>query len=106
MPTLVSLHTLFVREHNRIAAALRQRRSDWSDEDLYQQARRINIAQFQNIVYNEYLPLVLGPSSVHGSKLDLDDTEYDPTADPSVINSFSTAAYRQEEIFRCKICKT
>ena len=66
MAGLHTMHTLFHREHNRIADALRNHRQvigrGWSDDDYFQNARRINIAVWQKIVYDEWLPVVMGNS--------------------------------------------
>jgi len=85
---LISMHTLFVREHNRIASELAEVHPTWTDEQLFQRARQINVAQWQSIVYNEYLPTLLGEGIVP------DYTGYDSTIDPSISRTFSTAAYR------------
>ena len=89
-PGLASLHTLFLREHNRIAGEINDIEPSWNDEKIFQEARRIVVAELQNIVYNEYLPLVLGDYTVyHGV-----GSNYDSTVDPSIDNVFATAAYR------------
>src|SRR4029077_5107196 len=51
---LTALQTLFVRNHNRIAAQLQQAHPGWSDEQLYQEARKLNIAAYQEITYKAY----------------------------------------------------
>ncbi len=61
---LTALETLFVRNHNLIAEQLLHNHPDWSDEDLYQEARKLNIAGYQNIVYSEWIPAVLGPRAL------------------------------------------
>ena len=62
-----------------------------SDEDLYQNARRINIAQYQSVTYGQYLPAVLGPDF---NELNADGSSYKSSTDPSMTNEFATAAYR------------
>ncbi|WP_166820408.1 peroxidase family protein [Thalassoroseus pseudoceratinae] len=85
---LTSIHTVWVREHNRIADELARQDRSLSDEELYQQARAIVTAEIQAITFNEFLPALLGENAI-------DDYQgYDPNVDPSIANSFSTAAYR------------
>jgi peroxidase len=61
---LTSIQTLFNREHNRIAATLASLNPTWSDETIYQQTRRIVIAELQDIVFGEFVPLINGSTSL------------------------------------------
>lgn len=88
---LTVMHTLFMREHNRIAdelIALRGYDPVSDNETIYQEARKLVGAMMQAITYNEFLPALLG-SGAPGAY-----TGYDPSVDPSIANEFSTAAYR------------
>jgi hypothetical protein len=96
---LTSIQTLFLREHNRLARLLQKQNPMWSDETLYQTARKIVIAEYNNIIYNEYLPALLGTemSDRYGLLPQSDNSffrGYNPKIYPQVINEFATAAFR------------
>lgn len=85
-PLLFSIHTLFVREHNRLCDVLSQEHPDWTDEQLYQQARKLVSGTIQSIVYNEWLPTL-------GIELP-EYTGYKPDVNPQLMNVFTAAAFR------------
>jgi hypothetical protein len=83
---LTSMHTLFLREHNRLCEELAAGNPDWNDEEIYQKARKIVGAMIQAIVYEEWLPSL-------GVKLE-SYSGYDNTVNAGIMNIFSSAAYR------------
>ncbi len=85
---LVAMHTLFVREHNRLANQIRSQNPNLSGDQIYERARRIVGAQMQVITYQEFLPALLGPNAIPPYE------GYDPDLDASIANIFSTGAYR------------
>ncbi|XP_022245106.1 peroxidasin homolog [Limulus polyphemus] len=95
---LALLHTIWMREHNRVARVLAYYNPGWNDEILYQEGRRIVGAEMQHIVFNEFLPLLLGKGVMSKFRLLLKrrghSTSYDPTLNPGIANAFSAAAYR------------
>lgn len=85
---LAAIHTLWVREHNRLALQLAARHPELGEDELFEEARRTVGALMQVITYREFLPLVLGPDAMPPYR------GYDPVVDPGIANEFSTSAYR------------
>ncbi|TDF35841.1 peroxiredoxin [Alteromonadaceae bacterium M269] len=85
---LAAMHTLFVREHNRVARILKHSMKGASGEEIFQAARRVVIAELQIITYDEFLPALIGPNAIAPY------SGYDSSIDPSIFNEFSAAAYR------------
>jgi peroxidase len=95
---LTSIHTVWLREHNRVARKLAELNSCWNRETVYQQARRIVIAEFQNIVFGEFLPALLGEKLAKRFELLPKKsgyfTDHNSNLYPQIINEFATAAFR------------
>jgi len=85
---LTTMHTLFVREHNRLATRIARRQSSLSGDEIYQRARNTVAALMQVITYQEFIPVLLGPNALS------EYSGYNPDVDASIRNEFSTAAYR------------
>ena len=68
---LTAMHSLFLNEHNRLALLIYENYPHLSDEEIYQVVRKIVGAEMQNIVYNEFLPLVLGNDALEEFDLKL-----------------------------------
>lgn len=88
-PVLTSLHTIFMREHNRLAAFLKERFPCWKEEKVFQHGRKIVAAQIQHLTYKFFVPAILG--TTHGLK---PYQRYSEDVDPSIANFFSTCAFR------------
>uniref|UniRef100_A0A0A9Z8J0 Chorion peroxidase n=1 Tax=Lygus hesperus TaxID=30085 RepID=A0A0A9Z8J0_LYGHE len=95
---LALMHTIWMREHNRVARVLQQLHPRWSDEALYQEARRIVVAEMQHVTYNEFLPILLGRDYTDRSGLTPREKGwtrlYDEKLRGGITNVFATAAFR------------
>lgn len=99
---LTAVHSLFMREHNRIADNLKTRldngdialvnklqESGLSEGDfIFESARKVVGAQMQIITYDQWIPVVLGENALE------EYSGYDDQIDASVSTEFSTAAFR------------
>ena len=89
---LTAMHTLWVREHNRIADAIACKHPRWKDKKIYKEARRIVIAKLQSITYNEFLPALLGPNALPDYWEDI--SGYNGGMQANISNVFAAGAYR------------
>nr|XP_018667950.1 peroxidasin-like isoform X2 [Ciona intestinalis] len=88
--SLTTMHTLWMREHNRIARYIKQVNQHWDGDTIFHETRKIIGAQMQHITYTHWLPKLLGPfTSLIGEY-----RGYDPNLPSSIVNVFATAAYR------------
>jgi hypothetical protein len=86
---LTAMHTLFVREHNRLAGIVADRYPSLTPDDVYHEARLMVGALIQAITYDEFLPALLGgnfPLKPYRG--------YKPNTDARIVNLFSTAVFR------------
>ncbi len=80
---LTATHTLFAREHNRIVSMLP---SSMSNQNKFQIARAVVIAEQQYITYTEFLPAMGVTLPAYRG--------YNPGMDPSLSHEFATTGYR------------
>ena len=97
-PALGMLHTIFVREHNRLVRELRKLNPNLQGERLFLTARQILNAEYQHIIYNEFIPSLLGHSFARDAELLSSpmgfSAKYNQSIDGRIANEFATAAFR------------
>lgn len=98
-PTLAAMHILWMREHNRIARKVAKYWPKWDDERIFQESRRILIAEYQHVIYNEWLPALIGAGFMRGNGMAAMKGSkyrkgYKPSVDPRIGNEFATVALR------------
>lgn len=95
---LTMMHNLWLREHNRVADILKTINKRWDDETIFQEARRIVIAEVQHITHNEFYPIILGHAVMKRfellPKMFGQTSEYNGRLNPNILNEFAAAAYR------------
>ncbi|KAM3870374.1 dual oxidase 1 [Diretmus argenteus] len=79
---------IWFRYHNCVASKLHEEHPEWSDEKLFQHARKMVTATFQNIAVYEWLPGYLGNAALPPYP------GYQKFVDPGVSPEFQIAAIR------------
>ena len=88
-PELSSITSMFVRYHNILVAELAAQHPDWTGHQLYDTAKEINTAIYQNVIYTEYLPALIGPGTLSATS-----PGFRPDVSANVSMEFATAAFR------------
>ncbi|MFV0442371.1 MAG: peroxidase family protein [Planctomycetaceae bacterium] len=86
---LTSLHTLFVREHNRLANLIALHDPTANDDQVFHLARKLVGAEMQLITYQEFLPTLLGPRAPR-----LSEARSNAIGHPGIATEFSAAFFR------------
>jgi peroxidase len=85
---LISHHVLWAQNHNWHVDQLRSQFPSWSEQDLFEAARALNEAEWQNVVYEEYMGRLIGHDAISQY------SGYDATVNASIINEWTTVAFR------------
>lgn len=87
---LTAMHTLFLREHNRLCDIIVQNKPEWVNQEelIYQHSRKIVIGIMQKITYGEFLPALLGSNMLNSYN------GYDLNINATTSTEFSTVGYR------------
>lgn len=92
------MHLIWARHHNNLAKQIQIINKHWDDERIFQEVRKILIAQMQHITYNEFLKIIIGRKLM--KQFDLLPKrkgyyqKYDENLDASIANSFASSAFR------------
>lgn len=93
-PMLALWHSLYLRLHNLLAPQI-----STNDEVAYQEGKRLVTALYQRIVFNEWLPVILGLAESVRCGLTCNPTKancgrYNSAVDPSNTDDFTHGAFR------------
>ncbi|WKX98615.1 hypothetical protein Q1695_013921 [Nippostrongylus brasiliensis] len=86
-PGLLSFGIILYRWHNILAQRMQKQHPDWTDEELFQAARRWLTATLQKIIFYDFLPALINEEVEPYKK-------YMPHVPPGISHAFAAAAFR------------
>lgn len=88
---LTSIHTIWARNHNFHVETLLASGFQGTAEEVFQAAKMVNEAEYQRVVFDEYLDTLIGgirSPGTHGFE------EYNPNVDSGISHEFAAAVFR------------
>jgi Ca2+-binding RTX toxin-like protein len=88
---LTSIHTIWARNHNYHVEKLLESGFEGTPEQVFQAAKMVNEAEYQRVVFDEYLETLIGglrSDGTHGFEA------YDPGVDVAISHEFAAAVFR------------
>ncbi|XP_055849338.1 peroxidase [Episyrphus balteatus] len=93
-PYSIILYTIFLRSHNQFAEEIKTRNPDWTDETMFRAAKKLNVQLYREIVFEEWLPVVLGQKISASINAEPILRRANNLRDLEVSNEFAVAAIR------------
>ncbi|CAG2103066.1 unnamed protein product, partial [Medioppia subpectinata] len=95
---VTSMLTTLLLRHNQHCDGLALINQHWTDEILYQEARRLLLAEYAQITYAEYLPSIFNQKFMDFFDLNVRPygkfSEYNPDVSPDTVQEYGAAAFR------------
>jgi Ca2+-binding RTX toxin-like protein len=88
---LTSIHTIWARNHNYHVEKLLESGFEGTPEQVFQAAKMVNEAEYQRVVFDEYLETLIGglrSDGTHGFEA------YDPSVNAAISHEFAAAVFR------------
>ncbi|XP_070541735.1 dual oxidase 2-like isoform X2 [Ptychodera flava] len=92
-PFLLTFGILWFRWHNYMATEIKKKHPTWSDEKIFNEARKWVIASHQKIVFYDWLPAFLNISDTQMEHYK-NEYKYDSSVHPGITHVFQSAAMR------------
>ena len=83
------VQTMFLRKHNELARALHTLNPSWRNNKIFEEARKINIAFFQQILYTQWLPILFGLDDYKERFGPIDESEYKPNVSAQAMEAMT-----------------